>query len=221
MNNRTISHFFRSLFLGIAALMICHTTQAQHPQRICDATFENANWTAKKIVDTPQGALLTFPTSQVPTGGNPTFYRRTEHNYGTGKIGVAHVYNSFAYDPSSQGAIATVGYSYDLRHFNPPAGQAVAYQMLIFQNDTYYGSQVDQIFNDAWQAFSRPNLTAASFTKITGIGLPNPDFSCTGSKMTFGYITANSNPNPGTQSKRISGIDNWCLTIAKAPQHRH
>lgn len=222
MNNRTISHFFGSFILGVAALMICHTTQAQQPEPICVREFSDPKmppitWSAEKIVDTTLNQTANFNVSHLQTGGNLGSYRRTEHNYGFGLIRVAHLYKGFVYDPSSQGAINKVGYSYDLRHFTPPAGQAVAYQLLIFQNETHYGGPVNAIFNDAWQSFSNSNLTAASFTKIKGNGPTTPDFSCTGSKITFGYLTANSNPNPGTQSKRISGMDNWCLTITKAP----
>lgn len=157
----------------------------------CDAVFEKGGWTEKKIVDTTSGSAATFSVAQVPTGGSPTFYRSTTHKFGKGAIIVAHLKTSTVYDPANQGAIATIGYSYDLRHFTQTLG-AVGYRLLVFQNNTYYGGPMNEVYNNTWQNFSGTNLDATKFQKIAGGGTPNPDFSSQGAPITFGYLTANS-----------------------------
>lgn len=186
-----------------------------------DNTFLNANWNATKLGIS--SASSTFTSSQDTANGNSLPSRTTVLTYpGTpgGMIFVAHVYQPFVYDPVSQGAIGTLSYSYDLRHYNPPNGQAVAYKLLILQNNTYYVGPLDSIFTNAWQTFSHPNLPCAGFIKIpgAGAGANNPDCSCTGSKIQLGYITAVSTlGGQANPAQRTSGIDNWSVTLNKVP----
>jgi hypothetical protein len=140
------------------------------------------------------------------------------HTYPQGAIQVAHLNNLAIYDPASQGAIASINYSYDLRHYDPPSNQAVAYSLLILQNGIYYATSVDNIFTDSWQQFPHTNVTASMFTRLSKKGPMNPDFSCSGKKIQFGFRSGNSNPNPtNTFSTRTSGIDNWSVTVNSAP----
>jgi hypothetical protein len=200
-----------------------------------DSTFVNANWTASMIgTSSPTSTftssqdtwkLIASPCCTFVPYGNPPPSRTTVLTYpGStgGQIHVAHVYLPFVYDPSDpkQGPVATLTYGYDLKEYNPPVNQAVLYQLLILQNNTYYGGPGDFIYGD-WQRFSHPNVPCTGFTKIPGAGTGpnNPDCSCTGSKIQLGYLTRDS--TAGDQgipfAVRTSGIDNWSVTINKAP----
>src|ERR1051326_5724000 len=101
-----------------------------------------------------------------------------------------------AYNPAN-GQIANLSYSYDLKHYT--VGQ-VAYSILVYQSNTYYYHVPNDLTssNVPWTNFKGSNLTAASFTKLAGPSSnANPDFSCAGSPIVFGYVTVNSNTIPG------------------------
>lgn len=194
-----------------------------------DSTFNNANWTSTVIpnISTTTAQCRIMNSSGVTTclcgqnpAGNPTQSRKTCHSYSwppyPAAIWVAHLYQPSFYNPSTQGAITGLSYSYDL---SPPT-ESVTYSLLVFQNFTYYQTTLAPVDNPKntnpnpplWKPVSRANLTAANFVKIYGPpSTPNtPDFSCRGSAIQFGYITGNSNTN-----STVSLIDNWTVNITR------
>jgi uncharacterized protein (TIGR03437 family) len=138
---------------------------------------------------------------------------------------VAHIYTAYTYAPSSV-QIAGLTYSYDLNEFQPQdPSRSVAYAPLLLQNDTYYAAlPYDGAFYPNWRRLSRANLIASDFVNVGGLGLvntigpgpTNPDFSCNGAPIQFGYITANSTSQTDLMSDVTSqsGIDNWMVTGA-------
>lgn len=197
------------MLMLLTMLALRNTTQAQ---TYTDSTFNNSDWTSTTL-PFPATATGASSTSAKDTGnGNPAPSRTTIHNIVPGQIIVAHRNLTSTYDPSVQGAITSLSYSYDLRQYNPPQGAGFAYSILVFQDNTYYRSvPVDVVFGTSWQAFSKSGLTAASFVKVSGDSPnTNPDFSCKGTRIQFGYATANS--SSGTLSLR-GGIDNWTIRI--------
>jgi len=182
-----------------------------------DDIFLDSNWSATKIVDTTAGATATFIAGQSVTGGNPGSYRQVQHTYDAGIIAVGHLNLSAIYDPSVTGAIASIAYSYDLIHLNPPPSQAVAYSVLIYQNGTYYRRSFDNIFPETWTSFGSGGLTAANFVVAAGNGPANPDFSATGAPITFGYTSFNNNSGGAPGLVRLSGIDNWQVAVTTVP----
>lgn len=176
-----------------------------------DGTFSDADWTSLKIRDTTSGQTATFTAYQVLTGGHPDAYRYVQHHYDTGGIVVAHMRAAAIYDPSTQGAVATVDYSYDLIHLNPPPNQAVGYGLLVFQDGLYYRASTDAVFDEEWQAFGQTGLEALDFNVIGDVGPPHPDFTASGSPFQLGYRT--SNTSNGGWLTRESGLDNWCVTV--------
>jgi hypothetical protein len=217
-----------------ALLLIAALSGSAHAQWASDSTFNNADWTAIVLpypLSDPNAkcGTLAIPCGQDPNG-NPSPSRKTYHNYdGTNgnpkAIWVAHLYQplSSIYDPSTQGAIAGVSYSYDLIQ-HTGGGQAVTHALLAYQNNTYYFSyrsnsnpSTDLVYNSPnWQSFPLPSatpkiLTAADFQKVSNTGsTEHPDFSCKGKPIQFGYVTGNSNTNP-----TISAVDNWRVDIIK------
>jgi hypothetical protein len=195
-----------------------------HAQTFSDNTFSNAHWAATVLPyplsdPTAQCGTSTVPCGQDPAG-NPMLSRKTYHNYngasGNPKaIWVAHLYQPSFYNPSTQGSIVGLTYSYELRQYTASGGQNVTYRLLVFQNFTYYASNTtppDWIGVNSWQPFNHANLTAGNFVKVSGPpSTPqHPDFSCRGSVIQFGYLTGNSNTNP-----TISAVDNWTVNIAR------
>ncbi|MBK5294878.1 MAG: hypothetical protein JJE04_24770 [Acidobacteriia bacterium] len=184
---------------------------AAQPLTFSDGDF-STGWTATKILDTTSEARATFSAAPVPTGGSPGAYRLVIHTYDLGSIFVGHLRGGAVYDPRVQGAISAIDFSYDLIHLNPPPAQAVAYFLLVFQNNTYYRSPAgDQVFNQAWTPFSRRGLTAADFVRVSGPGPVLPVFCATSPPIQLGYISANTSLGPGVT--RQSGIDNWSVSI--------
>lgn len=191
--------------------MIRAAPNAAQAQTFQDSIFTNSDWSSVLLPNSVAGS--TFTALQDNTNGNPQPSRTTTHKYPTGDIFVAHLYKqSSPYDPASQGAIVKLSYSYHLSH---RTALKVAYSILIYQNSTYYYHVPNDLISGAtWMPFSGSNLTAASFTKLDGPSTNvNPDFSCKGSPIVFGYVTRNSNPNPKTTDNTESGIDNWKVSI--------
>ena len=180
-------------------------------QTFTDSTFNNASWSSILLPSSASGAKC--GPGQDMANGNPAPSRRTQHIYPQGWINCAHLWLGATYDPSAQGAIVNMSYSYDLIHYTADLG-GVRYSPLIFQNNTYYWIPLgDDIRSASWSPFSRTNLTEASFTKFEGPSdRTTPDFSCHGPKMQFGYLTRNHLPGDTTITTE-SGIDNWTIKI--------
>ena len=197
---RTIIVFTIAVMTG-GIIQIGGEIQAQ----CADGQFSNSIWSAVKILDTSPGTISTFSAAS-SGNGTPAPGRTTQHNYGAGgsAIRVAHLSSGCAYNPATQGPITTISYKYDAKV--APGGGSVAYRMLVLQNGTYYIGPVHSVTNDAsWQSFSGM-LSAPMFTAIVGDGPANPDFTCAGSEIRFGYETSNS---AGGAAQTISHIDNW------------
>jgi hypothetical protein len=185
-----------------------------------DGTF-NFGWTAVPLPINTTGSTTTTTLNTMDGVLPPS--RRTVHTIpvppNPAKVFAAHLNSTAIYDPATQGAIVSLSYSYDLKQPNPPPAAwqlGIVYSILVFQNNTYYRGPLDIVMGDTWQHFPLPGsqiVTAASFSKLYGPS-PNdkPDFSCKGSKIQFGYTTANSTTTPGLPPL-TGAIDNWKIQI--------
>jgi hypothetical protein len=182
-------------------------------QTFSDTTFNNGGWVSVLLPNSVSGS--SFTAGQDLVNGNPAPSRATTHSYPFGSIFVAHLSQPSVYVPSIQGAISSLSYRYDVSHRT--AG-AVAYSLLVFQNNTYYRASEDVITGSGWTPFNRPGLTATDFTKLSGpTQSDHPDFTCRGARIVLGYVTRNTNSNPGTTDNTDSGIDNWRAHIEPTP----
>jgi hypothetical protein len=182
-----------------------------------DGTFANANWNNTKILD-PSGTG-SFTAFQVASGGNPGAFQETILNFNPPAIDVSHLNPTFTYDPSTQGAIASINFNYDSIEFSPLQGIEVVYSPLLFQNGTYYTGVFDNVNQSVWTNFAHNGLTASDFVRdFDGLTLPGsgpaiPDFSSTGGPIEFGFATGNTAPCFIPCSTTISGIDNLSFTL--------
>lgn len=212
------SHFHASIF---ALFLLTATLPGPaHAQTLFDNTFNNTHWNCTVLPypkSAPAPPASASPCGQDTSNGSPSPSRITGHNYSTNPkavpdaIWVAHLYQPVSYNPSAQGAIAGLNYSFDLITYSPPQG--VTHCLLLFQNNTYYEKNggCDSTKVKAWSPFANSKiLTAADFDKTFGPGPKRPDFSCKGSVIQFGYLTGNSS----TQNT-VSAIDNWRVDILK------
>jgi hypothetical protein len=106
------------------------------------------------------------------------------------------------------------------------AGGNFAFAPLLRQNGSFYRlAAVDQVSvaGAVSTGVQHPigfilagsaGLTPADFVRIgdAGDGGPNPDFSCAGSKIEFGFYTGNSHRNSDARESK-SGIDDWAMTV--------
>jgi hypothetical protein len=180
-----------------------------------DTTVTNQNMTSQ-----------TYTTSNPATGGNGTFYREESHTM------TRNVSSLFAagrwlslntnalYDPSSQGAINSLDYSFDLRVITHPGGAGVGYALGLTQNgNTYISACCDAANSTTWTTSSHTGLLATNFSQVLDSGpyphldtLSHPDFSSAGTAIQFGYIVLNSFNGSATLSGS-SGIDNWSVEL--------
>ena len=126
------------------------------------------------------------------------------------QITVLHVFTGGGWDPSTDGALASVDYSEDQIEFEPPfEGAAIGALFVIVQDGTTYNTSINEnnaYSNTSWQTTSVDGLTPADFSPA-----PGPDFSAGGAPMTFGYLR--SNTNRGTEITTQHGIDNWTVEL--------
>lgn len=208
--------------IALAALAAATAATSAQATAFFDGTFVDTDWTAQKLFDNSNsgsgGASATI--GQVGTGGNPGAYRQTVNDWlGTGGFEYGHVSTVAAYNPSIEGAITSMDFSYDARYFgfsgsgaNP---LAVAYLPFLMQGGSTYQGPYATATQNSWVPFDFMNLMASDFTLTTGSGPANPDFSATGGAIMFGYLTSNGSGFTGTH-ETTSGIDNWRVEVHNA-----
>ncbi len=192
------------------------------PVVFSDSTFANGDWTAVKIEDTTPGQAATFQAEQVAAGGNPGAFRRTTLSwFGNGEelaiIQVGHIREAFVYDPATSGAIASISFAWDLIELDPSGeGATCRYFLLLRQGDTYYLSSgaFDNVRPEGWLSIAHAGLTANNFTRVTGPGPLNPDFSASGAPIRFGYDSLGTTFSG--ERLCVSGLDNY--QVAVTPQ---
>jgi hypothetical protein len=171
-----------------------------------DGTFNDSDWF---IPQEELPAAIRF-VGQVATGGNPGSYRATRISVGQDVPGVANLNRNFVYTPSVQGAITGITINWDLETTN---AEGATYIPLIEQNGTLYLDGVASISASAnsWSNSTRI-LTLADFSGLNNSSL-TPDFSSSGSPITFGYQVFAGGSG---FFESDTGIDNDPITLTTA-----
>ena len=161
MTNQFHKRLTRVRFAAGAILLVAAPFGA-FAQTFSDGTFRDEDWTAEKI--SGPGTTV-FSVRQSPSGGNPGAYRRVTHRFRDSgeqvptrqEILVGHLKQVAVYDPSIQGAITSISYSYDL--INLPTSSRTTYWLLLFQDGNHYTtSRSDSVLSRSWSPFVRSDL---------------------------------------------------------------
>ncbi len=203
-------------------LLVVGAAQAESFRAVfSDTTFRNQDWSVTTVMLGPGGSTI---ISQQTQGGNGEAYRAYSNTVNTPTasqysfIGVFHLRNDAVYDPSTSGAISSVGYSEDTILTAGDIGAGLA----IVQDGSFFhgGYRIDSLQPD-WVTHSRPSLAAEDFRMwVPDIGWDasaHPDFSATGSPITFGFMRANSADASGWGYTASGGTDNWTVTVVPEP----
>jgi YVTN family beta-propeller protein len=165
---------------------------------IADGDFVPADW---EIAAASGGHVTTQETS----GGNPGAWRRSVHVGGPAATEVVHRLADPArqYDPSTQGPIDALDYTWDRQHVSPGVSGE---RIVIVQDGVIYRGPLGFFFDPTWEPTGRSGLAGADFRSDSG-GFP--DFGPSGTAISFGF----ARETDPTDATRILGIDNFRVVV--------
>jgi hypothetical protein len=182
--------------------------------------FKPINWSDSILFSRPN---VTVAMSQVgpnaPDCDGDGFYQQGTHTLSGAFAALydGHTYvGAPAYDPATQGAIASLDVSYCLKNFLPISIQDGLLIEQGFRRFIYFVDSVGPY--SSWTHLQATNITAVPGPMWTELGPSStiingttPDFSATGLPIRCGYYTFN-----GLFSVTATwGIDDWSCTIHK------
>ena len=178
-----------------------------------DSIYADADWT---IVN--QFGLIS--AGQQPTGGNPGSYRQVALSVGQNIPFVGQLNRNFVYNPSVSGEITGITYKIDLETTN---AEGATYLALLSQNGNLYIETMNT-GNASPNTWLTENilLNLADFALLRTNSQGNviidsnsrPDFSVSGSPITFGYEVTAGGAGFFTS---ITGIDNDPIILTVTP----
>ncbi len=212
----------RSLLLVLATMLCAVPAQAQVV--FSDSNFRDADWTSTVMTFNTPGSGGS--TSHASTGGNPGEHRAIQslscQTNNPCKAMMIEIMTATTFDPSTQGAIASLNYQEDqlCASADGCVGGGQNWFPVCLQNGTFYvyNSFTPTGVLNTWTTQSVTGLTEADFTEVdlSAFGMinpaSNPDFSAAGAPIQFGYARANS-----LNSARVGRIDNWSISIVQTP----
>lgn len=210
------NHTYRSSIVSVALALIALgvSTPARATAGFSDGDFFN-DWYYATFTAGTGGSALHYVSGP---DGNPGYYLVIQTSL-PGQCGAVYeiaLKSSATYDPSASGALESFDYSEDTKMIDGiGGGQATG--PAIYQNGHYYvypgwATGLDQ----DWHHMSRSGLTSGDFIEILGGPCPSytdpfshPDFSDSGSEMTFGFYRGNSQIDGYGAYTITAAIDNW------------
>lgn len=162
-----------------------------------------------------------FSTQEL-SGGNPGAYRliNLSMTAGTGGAGLYAFKSTAVHDPSTQGAIASVAFSEDLRMVVGSVPGMSSGSMLL-QNGLRYYRWCWETDSVSWTNRTAHPTGSHDYLldglQDNGSNPIRPDFSANGAPITFGYFR-NIQGVAGTNFFMTSGIDNWTTTVVTVPE---
>lgn len=186
-------------------------------------TFEAADFPVAWTTDNMQSGG-TYSVTAVATGGNPGSFLNINLivNGGFQAVTTFSYLPIFIHNPSTQGVINSIDYAFDTKRGASPAiGNAQAYGIGLKQNGIhYYTYYADSI--TTWQPIAETGILASDFFVDGGdyesalvLGLETPDFSSSGSEITFGYWRGNSTTYSNSYAEGY--MDNYNVSIDFTP----
>ena len=233
MKNFLVGWFSRALGIvaSVVLLLVTVTASAQVAQYDFSATtFGGGNWTSAGAYSAPvAGGSVTFTPQSAD--GNPGDFAHMRiqmpANPGCPTGTWTFLMNSAAiYDPGTSGPIDTIDYRWDSR-LSPVERLGGAITLAVQQDGFTWAALNRRLFtesvNTAWRSYELLGLVESDFTyasswRLTGQPL-NPDFSASGSPITFGISNGVSRGFGGVDALCANpppnGIDtdNWSVTL--------
>jgi hypothetical protein len=212
----------RPYVLGVLAVLAgLHANPAAAGPTFTDSTFNLGDYTVVGP-DTTGGSVVTY--SQCASCGNPgTALEVTTTVTGSGTSAIGFLNNSFTYDPSTQGALASIFASEDKNLTTTSSGTlGSSFRALLYQNGNYYISGIP------FPNFTGPGttgyqtasgfLTASSFNLYNFLTLTpdpskHPDFA--GSSFKLGIVILGSSISSSTTTL---DFDNLVFTLIAVPE---
>ena len=182
-----------------------------------DGTFNPANYSEMVFTTSPSD---TVSFTQCSTCGNPGQALQILMTLpAAGDFGaVGFINNTFAYNPATQGAIATIAASVDKNLIlNQPIFNNT-FRPLIEQDGLFYLAAIPGPLTTGYHTISQAGLTASTFTQFdfsTGtFGSGHPNFA--GDLMLFGLAQLSQSDTPNLQVE--ADYDNLNLSINSVPE---
>lgn len=202
MTRRTLT-----LLLAICLFATCF---AFADTTFTDGTF--AGWTATQTQDGSTGSAT---ATQFLSGGDPGAYLQITNNTGdSGSFWGVALNPTAVYDPGS-GAILSLGMSgmystisVDSLYNGQCTGLALSQGGTIYVG-SYLGPALECGYYDKWHNVSFSSLDSSDFSSSTGT---HPDFSTSGSQITFGLTAFNLGAGRSTDTD----FDNFSVTVQVA-----
>ena len=187
---------------------------------------------ANVVVTNGSPGAFAYSNSRITDGGNSGDFSATSIGRAEGRgetecdsvrtwiIRGGTVSLNSAFTPSKQGAILGLDSSYDLIKLSADGSPDMLTSPLIFQNGKYFTISPDAYRSNTWRTVSHQGLTAADFSLIQMNtseldSAQHPDFSATGSRMIFGFVSEFSDPGDFVVQ---SGLDNLAFTVHTVPE---
>lgn len=166
------------------------------------ASWTSTIWSSSGTVSATEGCP--------DTGGDgDSRYRQMTHEIvGAGNLVVFHGFDGASYDPSTQGAIKEIQYSW-LRRVVTPAfvGAGVGEAVGLLQDGRLYTLSLGAFTDTDWRPVGG-TVGAGDFSPS-----PGPDFSASGGPIQFGVLRSNTNTNAAATQTMVHGIDNWRVVV--------
>ena len=128
------------------------------------------------------------------------------------------------YVPSTDGAISNLAVSIDAEITGIlNAGETMGLEFIVQQDGTWYTSFLTFVEGIAsgWQHIGPVTLTANDFQikNETGTFAGGPNFTLSGTSLTFGYATWDGNPVGSNGASAVGwGVDNFNVTLNTVPE---
>lgn len=190
-----------------------------------DGTFDSVSWEEVVIRNDSNG--VTYFAQQELSGGNPGAHWSVGSSIPSVPAGtnntvvVAFLNPAFTWDPATDGLIASMQFSFDLKRFSSTGYDPAFggfFRPVIRQDGTVYSLTTD--FREApadWTQFDFALTPGSPWTSFSG-GL-TPDFTVNGGLIEFGFRVNMGGGCSGAsgnclESSLISGLDNYSARIA-------
>ena len=179
-----------------------------------DSVFNNTDWSVNTVNIATGGTSVGAQAA----GGNPGTGREVTNTMNLlGTIYSFHAYGSTpatTYQPSVDGAVASVEWTIDGRWLSGIGGQGQGIALGAMQGGNLYYADYDITGSTgAWNTFLATGLVSSDFTPFNGG--PAIDFSAGGAAIRFGFVVGNYAPDQAYFNTCI--YDNYSVTIRTVP----